>query len=59
MHVLSSGGEDPLQEGMAPRSSILARKFSWREMPGGVRPTGLPTVGRDRSGSRALGLFQM
>ena len=51
MRVLSLGGGDPLEEEMAPHSSILARKFPWREMPGGVQPTGLQTVGLDRSDS--------
>ena len=32
--VWSLGREDPLEEGMATQSSILARKISWTEEPG-------------------------
>ena len=34
MQVQSLGGEDPLEEGMATHSSILARKIPWTEEPG-------------------------
>ena len=34
--VQSLGGEDPLEEGMATHSSILARKILWTEDPGGL-----------------------
>ena len=34
------GQEDPLEEGMAAHSSILAWRISWTEEPGGVQPTG-------------------
>ena len=30
-------GEDPLEEGMATHSSILARRIPWTEEPGRVR----------------------
>ena len=30
------GGEDPLEEGMAAHSSILAWKIPWTEEPGGL-----------------------
>ena len=33
--VLSLGLEDPLEEGMAIHSSILARRIPWTEEPGG------------------------
>ena len=33
--VQSLGGEDPLEEGMATHSSILAWKIPWTEEPGG------------------------
>ena len=32
--VRSLGPEDPLEEGMATHSSILARRISWTEEPG-------------------------
>ena len=37
------GQEDPLEEGMATHSSILA----WREEPGGLQPMGLQRVRQD------------
>ena len=33
----SLGQEDPLEEGMATYSSILARRIPWTEEPGGYR----------------------
>ena len=33
MWVLSLGGEDPLKEGMATHSSILAWRILWTEEP--------------------------
>ena len=35
--VGSLGGEDPLEEGMATHSSILAWRVPWTEEPGGLR----------------------
>ena len=35
--VRSLGQEDPLEEGMATHSSILAWTISWTEEPGGLR----------------------
>ena len=35
------GWEDPLEEGMAMHSSILAWGISWTEEPGGLRYIGL------------------
>ena len=40
MQVPSLGQEDPLEEGMATHSSILAGKISWIEEPGGICPRG-------------------
>ena len=37
MQVQSLGQEDPLEEEMATRSSILAWKTSWMEKPGGLQ----------------------
>ena len=38
--VRSLGGEDPLEEGMAIHSSILARRTPWTEEPGGLQSMG-------------------
>ena len=45
--VLSLGWEDPLEEEMAPHSSILALKISCMEDPGGLRSTALQRFGHD------------
>ena len=34
--VPSLGGEDPLEEGMATHSSVLAWRIPWTEEPGGL-----------------------
>ena len=36
----SLGGENPLEEGMATHSSILAWKITWTEESGGYSPWG-------------------
>ena len=38
--VRSLGREDPLEKGMAARSSILAWIIPWTEEPGGLHPWG-------------------
>ena len=38
--ILSLGWEDPLEEGMATYSSILARRIPWTEQPGGLQSLG-------------------
>ena len=38
MWVPSLGGDDPLQEGMATHSSILAWRIPWTEEPAGYSP---------------------
>ena len=38
--VPSLGWEDPLEEGMATHSSILAWRIPWTEEPGGLRSMG-------------------
>ena len=43
--VPSLGGEDPLEEGMASHSSILAWIIPWTEEPGGLESTGSQRVG--------------
>ena len=46
--VRSLGWEDPLEEGMATHSSILARRIPWTEEPGGLQSMGLQRVGHNR-----------
>ena len=38
--VRSLGWKDPLQEGMAPHSSILAWRIPWKEEPGRLQSMG-------------------
>ena len=45
--VQSLGQEDPLEKEIATHSSILARKISWMEEPGGLQSMGLQRVGHD------------
>jgi len=45
--VPSLGGEDPLKEGMATPSSILAWRVAWTEEPGGLQSMGSQRVRRD------------
>ena len=40
MWVQSLGQEDPLEEGMATHSSILAWRIPWTEEPGGLQSRG-------------------
>ena len=47
MWVQSLGQEDPLEEGMATHSSILAWRIPWTEEPGGLQSTGLQRGGHD------------
>ena len=49
MWVRSLGWEDPLEEGMAAPSSILAWKIPRTEEPGGMQSTGSQRVGHDWS----------
>ena len=44
MLVLSLGGEDPLEKGMAIHSSILAWRIPWIEEPGGLQSIGSQRV---------------
>ena len=41
MRVQSQGGEDPLQEGMAIHSSILAWRVPWTQELGGLESMGV------------------
>ena len=45
--VPSLGQEDPLQEGMATCSGILAWRIPWAEEPGGLQSITSHSVGRD------------
>ena len=45
--VRSLGWEYPLEEGMAPHSSILAWRIPWTEEPGEIQPIGSQRVGHD------------
>ena len=47
MRVLSLGWEDPLEEGMATHSSILAWRIPWTEEPDRLQAIGLQRVGHD------------
>ena len=47
MQVRPLGLEDPLQEGIAAYSSILAWKIPWTEEPGGLQSMGLQRIGHD------------
>ena len=44
MQVRFLGQEDPLEEGMATHSSILAWRISWTEEPGGLQSMGSQRV---------------
>ena len=45
--VRSLGQEDPLEKGMAIRSTILAWRIPGTEEPGGLQSMGLQRVGHD------------
>ena len=45
--VRSLGWEDPLEEGMAIHSSILAWRIPWTEEPGGLQSVGSQSVGHN------------
>ena len=47
MQVPSLGQEDPLEEGMATHSSILAGKSPWTEEPGGLQSIGSQRIRQD------------
>ena len=48
VQVQSLGQEDPLEEGVATHSSIIAWRISWTEEPGRLQPIGSQRVGHDR-----------
>ena len=43
----SLGWKDPLEKGMAARSSIRAWRIPWTEEPGGLQSVGSQRVGQD------------
>ena len=45
--VRSLGQEDPLKEGMATYSSIMAWRILWTEEPGRLQSMGLQRIGHD------------
>ena len=56
MWVRSLGQEDPLEEGIATHSSILAWEISWTEEPGGLRFIGMQSWTRLKRLSQPPGL---
>ena len=49
--------EDPLEEGMATHSSILAWRIPWTEEPGGLQSTGSQTVRHDLAQASLVQVF--
>jgi len=47
--VQSLGWGDPLEEGMATHSSILAWRISWTEEPGWLQSMGSQRIGHDQA----------
>ena len=47
MEVRSLGQEDPMEEGMATHSSILAWRIPWTEELGGLQSIGLKRIRQD------------
>ena len=47
MQVPSLGQEDPLEEGMAAHSGVLAWRIPWTEESGGLQSMGLQRVKHD------------
>ena len=45
--VPSPGSEDPLEEGIAPHSTIPAWRIPWTEEPGGLQSMGSHRVRHD------------
>ena len=45
MHAPPLGQDDPLEEGMATHSSVLAWRTTWTGGPGGLQSTGLVVSG--------------
>ena len=58
MWVQSLGQEDPLKEGMATHSSILAWRIPWTEVPGRLQSIGV-TKSRTRLSDQAQHHFSV
>ena len=43
-----TGSEDPLEEGKATHTIILAWRILWREEPGGLQSLGSQRIGHDK-----------
>ena len=56
--VPSLGWEDPLEEGMATHSSVLAWRATWTEEPGGLQSLGLQRVRNEHRQEHARHLHQ-
>jgi len=54
MRVQSLDREDPLEEGKASHSSILAWEITWTEELGGYSPWGRKRVGHDSTTKTAI-----
>ena len=50
MQVQSLGQKDPLEEGIAAHSSILAWRSPWTEEPDGLQSIGLQRLGHNQCG---------
>ena len=57
MWVLSLSWEDPLEEGMATHSSILAWRIPWVEESGGLQSMGLKRQGKHQDHTRTWHRF--
>ena len=55
MRVWTLGQKDPLEEGMATHSSVLAWRIPWTEEPGGLQSIVLQRVGHDWSDLACMG----
>ena len=55
--VRSLSWEDPLEEGMATHSSVLAWRIPWTEEPGGLRPMGSQKARHSRATNTLTSLF--
>ena len=56
MQVRSLGWEDPQEEEMAIRSSILTWEIPWTEEPGGLQFMGLQRIRHYRAHTQLLGI---
>ena len=54
MQVRSLGWEDPLEEGMATHTSILAWRTPWTEEPSRLQSIGSHRVGHDGNNSACM-----